>query len=139
MKHTVFFSLCALALITTFGCNENASDRPASQVLDDTMRGTEPNNTGVNVRDRNESAKTPLDQNENQKDIDITANIRRRIVDSQKSIDARNIKIITQDGRVTLRGPVKSTEEKQALEAIAKEVAGATNVDSQLEVGPSNP
>ncbi|MBL8828638.1 MAG: BON domain-containing protein, partial [Planctomycetaceae bacterium] len=67
------------------------------------------------------------------------ANIRRRIVDSQKSVDARNIKIITQDGRVTLRGPVSSTEEKQALEAIAKEIAGATNVDSQLEVNPKNP
>lgn len=139
MKHAVLFTLCVLSGFSLLGCTKDASDRPASQVLDDTMRGTEPNNTGVNVRDRHDAAKTPLDQNENQRDIDLTANIRRRIVDSQKSVDARNIKIITQDGRVTLRGPVNSTDEKQAIEAIAKEVAGATNVDSHLEVGPKNP
>ncbi|MBL8828794.1 MAG: hypothetical protein JNM18_17580, partial [Planctomycetaceae bacterium] len=70
MKHVLLFSLCSLALWTSLGCTNDASDRPASQVLDDTMRGTEPNNTGVNVRDRNDATKTPIDQNENQKDID---------------------------------------------------------------------
>jgi len=44
------------------------------------------------------------------------------------------VKIITQDGKVTLRGPVKSAEEKKRIEDLATAVAGADNVDSQLEV-----
>jgi osmotically-inducible protein OsmY len=50
------------------------------------------------------------------------------------SVDAHNIKIITQDGKVTLRGPVKTEEEKQMIQKIALDVAGANNVDNQLEV-----
>ncbi len=50
------------------------------------------------------------------------------------SVDAHNVKIITQDGRVTLRGPVKTEEEKQRIEEIAGAVVGADRVDSQLEV-----
>lgn len=91
-------------------------------------------NTGVNVRDRDDSAKTPIDQNENQTDINITADIRSRVVDTKMSIDAQNVKIITQNGKVTLRGPVKTDEEKRKIEEIATAVAGAGNVDNQLEV-----
>jgi osmotically-inducible protein OsmY len=50
------------------------------------------------------------------------------------SVNAQNVKIITQDGKVTLRGPVKSPEEKQKIESIASSVAGTDKVDSQLEV-----
>ena len=91
-------------------------------------------NTGVNDRDRSGAAKTPIDQNENQKDIDVTAAIRKRVVDTKLSVNAQNVKIMTQNGKVTLRGPVKSAEEKKQLEEIAHEVAGAGNVDSQLEI-----
>src|SRR4026208_2210308 len=59
-------------------------------------------NTVVNERDRSNVVKTPIDQNENQKDIDVTANIRKRVVDTKMSVNAQNIKIITQDGKVTL-------------------------------------
>ena len=93
-----------------------------------------PDNTGVNERDRDGVAKTPIDQNENQTDIDITANIRKRIVDSEISVNAQNVKIVTQDGHVTLRGPVKSAEEKKVVEDIALDVAGTDRVDSQLEI-----
>jgi osmotically-inducible protein OsmY len=93
-------------------------------------------NTGVNTRDREPAAKTPIDQNENQADVDITANIRKRVVDTKMSVNAQNVKIITQDGKVTLRGPVASAEEKQQIEEIAKSVAGADKVDSQLEIAP---
>ena len=92
--------------------------------------------TEVNVRDRSDAVKTPIDQNENRKDIDITANIRKRVVDTKMSVNAQNVKIITQDGKVTLRGPVKSDEEKAQIEKTAHEVAGAANVDNQLEVQP---
>jgi osmotically-inducible protein OsmY len=91
-------------------------------------------NTGVNERDRDAATKTPIDQNENQSDIDITANIRKRVVDTNMSVNAQNVKIITQDGKVTLRGPVKSAEEKKQIEELATSVAGAGKVDSQLEI-----
>ena len=91
-------------------------------------------NTGVNVRDRDDATKTPLDQNENKADIKITADIRSRVVDTEMSVDAQNVKIITQDGKVTLRGPVHTAAEKAKVEQIAMDVAGKDNVDSQLEI-----
>ncbi len=57
-----------------------------------------------------------------------------RVVDTEMSVNAHNVKIVTQDGRVTLRGPVKDAAEKDAIEKIAVEVAGAGHVDNQLEV-----
>jgi hypothetical protein len=92
-------------------------------------------NARVNKRDADgELAKTPIDQNENRKDLDITAEIRKRVTDTKMSVNAQNVKVITQDGKVTLRGPVKSDEEKQRIERIALDVAGAGNVENQLEV-----
>jgi len=93
-------------------------------------------NTATNVRDRDDSTKLPIDQNENKIDIGITADIRSQVVDTEMSVDAQNVKIVTQDGRVTLRGPVKTAEEKQRIEEIAHSVAGADKVDSLLEVTP---
>lgn len=94
----------------------------------------DPTNTGTNARDRDPSAKTPFDQNENTTDIAITADIRKRVVDSTLSVNAHNVKIITQDHKVTLRGPVNSDEEKRQLESMALAVAGEGNVDNQLDV-----
>ncbi len=54
--------------------------------------------------------------------------------DSTLSFDAKNVKIITQGGKVTLRGPVKRDAEKSSIEAKAKAVSGVTSVDDQLEV-----
>ncbi|MDZ4821137.1 MAG: BON domain-containing protein [Planctomycetota bacterium] len=105
------------------GCSETST--PANRA---------PDNTGVNVRDRDDAAKTPINQNENAADVKMTADIRKKVVDTKLSINAHNIKIITQNGQVTLRGPVDSADEKQQLESIAKEVAGPGKVDNQLEV-----
>jgi len=77
---------------------------------------------------------TPMDQNKNKADINITADIRKRVVETTMSVTAHNVKIITQNGKVTLRGPVNTEQEKQDIEKIATEVAGADKVDSQLEV-----
>lgn len=93
-------------------------------------------NTAVNQRDAGNEQKTPLDQNENKVDIELTASIRRQLQKEDISIDAKNAKIITQDGMVTLRGPVKSAEEKALLERIAKDLAGEGKVDSKLEIAP---
>jgi hyperosmotically inducible protein len=134
MRYTL--SVIALAILAFPGCNEstsrNANATPAATESSTTGR----DNTGVNVRDRSDAAKTPIDQNENKKDIDITANIRKRVVDTKMSVNAQNVKIITQDGKVTLRGPVKSEDEKTQIGKMADDVAGAGNVDNQLEVQP---
>lgn len=105
------------------------TERPAAVPL-----AVDKTNTGVNVRDRDSTAKTSLDQNENTADINITADIRKKVVATKMSINAQNAKIITQDGKVTLRGPVQSEEEKQTIQDIAVQVAGADKVDNQLEV-----
>ena len=91
-------------------------------------------NTGINTRDQEDVTKTPLDQHENEADIQITGEIRRRVVDTEMSVDAQNVKIITQDGLVTLRGPVHTAAEKATIEQIANDVAGKGKVDSQLEI-----
>lgn len=116
---------------------QNASVGGKTDVDERTARTAEPvdrTNTGVNVRDRDNLAKTPIDQNENQPDINTTADIRKRVVAAGMSVEATNVKIITQDGNVTLRGPVPTADEKQTIENIANEVAGADHVDNQLEV-----
>jgi osmotically-inducible protein OsmY len=89
----------------------------------------------MNVRDRDGNLPTPEDQSNNESDLQITARIRQAILDDQTlSVTAENIKIITVDGKVTLRGPVKSAAEKSAIVAKAQQVAGTTQVDDQLEI-----
>ncbi len=91
--------------------------------------------SGRNVRDRNEANKTAGDQSENEADRTITQNIRQALTaDDSLSTNAKNVKIITNDGTVTLRGPVKSDKEKVEIEAKAKQVAGVKKVDNQLEI-----
>jgi len=103
-------------------------------------RPVEPDNTAKNQRDANtDLTKTPIDQDENQADINRTAEIRKRIIDTpDMSINARNVKIITSQGKVTLRGPVNSEAERDLVVKIAKDVAGEANVDNQVEVAPAN-
>jgi hyperosmotically inducible protein len=92
-------------------------------------------NTGRNVRDRNTHSLTPLDQGNSQSDIDLTAQIRKEVMkDGDLSSNAHNCKIITQDGRVTLRGPVNSEDEKNRIAEIANRVASAGYVNNQLDV-----
>ena len=92
-------------------------------------------NTGRNVRDRNNQTLTPMQQGNSQSDIDLTAHIRREVMhDDNLSINAKNCKIITLNGMVTLRGPVNSDDEKNRIGDIAKQAASDGNVDNQLEV-----
>jgi hyperosmotically inducible periplasmic protein len=130
------YTFLTLVVLTMTGCNEGKSTATSATSAPTESAAVKRDNTEVNVRDRTDDVKTPIDQNENQKDIDITANIRKRVVDTKMSVNAQNVKIITQDGKVTLRGPVKSEEEKAQIEKMAHEVAGAANVDNQLEVQP---
>jgi hyperosmotically inducible periplasmic protein len=98
---------------------------------------TPADNTKVNKRDQAPDAVTADQQKENTSDLDITQKIRRALVeDKTLSTYARNVKVVTQDGRVTLKGPVRTEEEKKAVEAKATEVAGAGRITNQLTIAP---
>lgn len=96
-----------------------------------------PDNTKVNQRDRDSSQSTADQQKENANDKALARQIRQALVkDKALSTYAHNVKVISQGGQVTLKGPVRSQEEKRAVEAKAEQIAGEQNVTSQLEVAP---
>ena len=92
-------------------------------------------NTKRNARDADGTTLTPLDQGESEADRTITQQIRKAVVaDGNLSTNAQNVKIITRDGVVTLRGPVKSPEEKATIASFAQQTGGVKRVDNQLEI-----
>jgi len=100
-----------------------------------TSETTQADNTARNIRDRDDRTLTPLNQGNSHADLDTTAQIRKEIIAAKDmSTDANNVKIITIDGHVTLRGPVNSAEEKRVIGEIAERIAHTGNVDNQLEV-----
>ena len=124
--------LCAVALLLLGGYTETvgAADKSAA-----TPSQTAPDNTGRNVRDRGGDTVTPVDQSNNKADLNLTQQIRKAVMaDKSLSTNAKNVKIITANGIVTLRGPVNTPQEKATIEAKAQSIAGANNVDSQLEI-----
>jgi len=115
----------ALLSITAFGLTALAAD-------DKTVL---PDNTAKNQRDRSSQTKTSGDQSNSPADLKTTAAIRRALMkDGGLSMTAKNIKIITADGLVTLRGPVKTAEEKTKIDQLAKSAAPGAKIDDQLEV-----
>jgi hyperosmotically inducible periplasmic protein len=122
--------------ISALACVLALASAPAS-AQDSSGQQPAPDNTKVNQRDRNKAEPTADQQKENQPNREIARRIRRSLVqDKTLSTYAHNVKIIAQDGMVTLKGPVRSDEEKTAVEAKAAEIAGADKVTSQLEVKP---
>ena len=94
-----------------------------------------PDNTKANQRDRAKGAATADQQKENRSDREITKQIRQSIMqDKSLSTYAHNIKVIVQNGQVTLKGPVRSEDEKKAIETKATEVAGENKVTSELNI-----
>ena len=99
-----------------------------------TTEHVKPNNTEVNKRDRGEQTLTPMDQSNTKADINITQAIRKSIIKHHLSTNAKNVKIITRNGEVTLRGPVNSSAEEQQIVNLAKAVPGMKKLNNQLEV-----
>jgi len=96
-----------------------------------------PDNSKTNQRDRNRSAPTADKQKMSAEDRELTRKIRAAVIgDKALSTYARNVKIIAQDGKVTLRGPVRSDEEKSTVLHKALEVAGEGNVTDEMDVAP---
>jgi osmotically-inducible protein OsmY len=99
---------------------------------------TPADNTRVNKRDRAEGAVTADQQKENTSDRVITQKIRRALIgDKTLSTYAHNVKIVAQDGQVTLKGPVRTEDERKAVEAKATEVAGAGRITKQISIAPA--
>ena len=95
-------------------------------------------NTKVNKQDRAKDAATADQQKENSSDREIAQKIRQSLMDDKTlSTYAHNVKVIAQDGQVTLKGPVRTEEEKKIVEAKATEVAGAGHVINEMSVAPA--
>jgi hyperosmotically inducible periplasmic protein len=125
MKRTflAFASIIALSL-TAMATDENQADA---------------DNTAKNQRDRSGETRTSGDQSNSREDLKTTQAIRKALMnDSSLSMTAKNIKIITAGGQVTLRGPVKSADEKSKIDQLAKSAAGHAKIDNQLEIKAAN-
>jgi len=97
-----------------------------------------PDNTATNERDRSGETQTSGDQSNSKDDVNTTAAIRRAVVkDDSLSATAKNVKIITANGTVTLRGPVKTDAEKAKIAKLAESAAGNAKINNQLEVKTS--
>ena len=118
-------AICALLLVSGAPLAVCAQDQTT------TPSSTSPDNSAKNKA----HAKTADQQKENTSDRDITKKIRRSIVgDKSLSTYGHNVKIITQGGAVTLKGPVHSDQEKQTIAAKAADVVGQEKVTNQLTV-----
>jgi hyperosmotically inducible periplasmic protein len=92
-------------------------------------------NTAINERDRSDEAKTSGDQSNTPADLKITQEIRRALMkDGELSTTAKNIKVITANGQVTLRGPVKTAQEKARISELARSAARGAQVVDELDV-----
>jgi hyperosmotically inducible protein len=120
---TITLSLFCLSLFALSAIAQNAPDA---------------DNTKKNERDRSGETQTSGDQSNSQGDVKTTAAIRRAVVkDPSLSNMAKNVKIITANGTVTLRGPVKTDAEKAKIAELAQSAAGNAKIDNQLEVKAS--
>lgn len=127
------------AVPASFADEAKKESRTAAAAVrtDDKAGSLAPDNTGVNKRDRQAGEPTAEQQKNNRSDLETTRLIRRAVVtDKALSVYAQNIKIIVEHGVVTLKGPVRSEEEKQSIEKKAAEIAGAAQVKNQIEVTP---
>jgi osmotically-inducible protein OsmY len=123
MKQIIISLLCLSALAVTAFAQDTS---PAAD------------NSGRNKRDRSSETQTSGDQSNSKPDIQITAAIRRALMhEGSLSMTAKNVKIITENGVVTLRGPVKNAAEKTKIGELAMANAGQAKIDNQLEVKAS--
>ena len=123
----------ALSLVAIPGWATEPAE-PAARTAADRV---EADNSGRNVRDGEGGTLTPMDQSNQAGDLALTKRIRGDLVaDDSLSLKAHNVKIISIDGVVTLRGPVASEAEKDRIAMVAEKVAGSGKVRNQLEVAP---
>ena len=124
-------SAMAILLCSTVYAADTESPAHSAEVSD----AKAADNTARNADDRDMDNLTPLDQSHDAKDVDITRAIRKALMDDDRlGTNAKNVKVITLDGSVTLRGVVASAGEKARVLAIANEAGGLQRVQDELEV-----
>lgn len=131
-------SIITAALVLSLAGAMQACDKSPEGSSPRTADGAKPrnaDNTGRNEADRKTGAPTAGDQGGSESDRTITAEIRKAILaEKGLSVNAQNCKIITQNGVVTLRGPVETEAERSLIADKAKAQAGVTSVVNDLEV-----
>lgn len=130
MKKTALLLPISLLVLGGYACNSQPAAKAQTQAAK-----TSPDNTERNVRDRSGETLTPGDQSESEADRTLTQRVRQAVMaDDSLSMTAHNVKIISVNGVVTLRGLVNSAQEKANIDAKAQQIAGATRVKNQLEI-----
>ena len=130
MKKTTLLLSISLLVLGGYACNSQPVEKTQAP-----SAKTSPDNTERNVQDRSGATLTPGDQSESEADRTLTQKVRQAVMaDDSLSTTAHNIKIISVNGVVTLRGPVNSAKEKANIDAKAQQIAGATKIDNQLEI-----
>jgi|ERR1700733_8346487 len=127
-KHAAVSALIVMAFMVSVALTHSQAQSAEPQA-------TSPDNTKMNAQDRDKASATADQQKDNRSDREITQQIRRSLMnDKSLSTYGHNVKVITQNGQVTLKGPVRSDDEKKAIEAKATEVAGENKVTSELNI-----
>jgi hyperosmotically inducible periplasmic protein len=128
---TLSLGICAVLIVVGGSATRTWAGDPSTK---GEAAESAPDNTGRNVRDRGQTL-TSADQSESKADLTLTQKIRQAVMaDDSLSMTAHNVKIITVNGVVTLRGPVKTEDERTKIAAKAEQVAGAGKVQNFLEV-----
>jgi len=144
-------NLCQLSLVVAAfavlaGCGDEVATNPKSESMEkprnspvastneyDPSRPVD--NSGQNKTDKDGHSVTPLDQGDSSEDIAITKQIRKTLTgDESMSVNAQNVKIITAQGVVVLRGPVASQAECDRVLKVARETNGVLRIDNHITV-----
>jgi hyperosmotically inducible protein len=128
----ILIPLFASILIAYSSQGQQATPTPRDPTASDS---TEADNTKRNSSEQNKDTDTAEKQSNSKDDLALTQKIRQAVMkDGSLSMSAKNVKIIARDGKITLKGPVESQQEKDAIATKAGEIAGKGNIDNQLEV-----
>jgi osmotically-inducible protein OsmY len=122
----VFTATLLLTAALAVGCSKSDTEKHTEPVAADNTKNNERDTSGTLL---------PTDQSENAVDRDITAKVRQDVVaDGNLGMKAKNVKIITRDGRVTLRGVVEKSSERELVASHAMQTPGVRGVDNPLEI-----
>ena len=125
----IAFAALALCATPVLAATAASNPRPAAAPARDA------DNTGINKRDSSDATTLPTDQSNAKSDLEVAAAVRKAIVgDKSLSTLAHNVKVVTQNGEVTLRGPVVSAEEKSRVALLATNTSGVTRVKNELDI-----
>jgi osmotically-inducible protein OsmY len=129
MRQAAITTVLALSLASGIALAQTAPAAPAGQATPSA------DNTRMNNRDQGSTGDTAQSQSNAKGDRELLAAVRRSVVkDKSLSTTAHNVKILAENGVITLRGPVKSDAEKAQVEALARQVAGVTSVQNNLDI-----